>query len=276
PRGRGDRMRRREFIAGLGAAAILPAVWPLATRAQQDGRVRQVGMLLRGDPTDRILEGDWLAKLGWIEGRNVRFDRRFSADDADRLRALADELVRLAPDVIVVVSLPATRLVLQRTRTIPIVFSNVGDPVAGGLLQDIARPEGNVTGITSVYQSMGGKWLQLLKEAAPQIARVALIFNSDLVSETYFSSIDAAAEALAVKAIRAPYRNVAELERIIDTFGAEPNGGLIMVPPPPSGSTRELINRLAVKYRLPTIYPGKEYAAAGGMMGYGTNNDELL
>jgi putative ABC transport system substrate-binding protein len=265
-------MRRRELITLIGGAAA----WPLAARAQQGQRVRRIGILLRGDPTDRILQGDWLAKLGWIEGRNVRFDRRFSADDPDRLRALADELVRLAPDVIVVVSLPATRLVLQRTRTIPIVFSNVGDPVAGGLLQDIARPEGNVTGITSVYQSMGGKWLQLLKEAAPRIARVALIFNSDLVTATHFPSVEVAAEVLDVKAIRAPYRNAAELERAIDTFAAEPNGGLLMVPPPPSGSTRELINRLAVKYRLPTIYPGKEFAAVGGMMGYGTNTVELL
>jgi putative tryptophan/tyrosine transport system substrate-binding protein len=211
-------------------------------------------------------------KLGWIEGRNVRFDR-FSADDPDRLRVLAGELVRLAPDVIVVVSLPATRMVLQQTRTIPIVFSTVGDPVAGGLLQDIARPEGNVTGITNLYQSMGGKWLQLLKEAAPRIARVALIFNSDFVSETYFASIDAAAEVLAVKAIRAPYRNATELERVIDTFAAEPNGGLVMIPPPPTGSTHELVNRLALKDRLPTIYP---YPAEGGMVGYGTNGIDLL
>src|SRR5262249_49575003 len=161
--------------------------------------------------------------------------------------------------VIVVVSFPATRLVLQRTRTIPIVFANVGDPVAGGLLQNIARPEGNVTGATSVFQSsIAGKWLQLLKEAAPRIARVALIFHSDLITETQFAaSIDAAAEVLAVKAVRTPYRNAAELERAIDTFAAEPNGGLLMVPPPPSGSTRELINRIAIKYRLPTIYPGK-------------------
>jgi ABC-type uncharacterized transport system substrate-binding protein len=266
-------MRRRAFIAGLCGATA----WPFVARAQQDGRMRRIGILLRGDPTDHFFQGDWLAKLGWIEGRNVRFDHRFSADDTDRLRALADELVRLAPDVIVVVSFPATRLVLQRTRTIPIVFANVGDPVAGGLLQNIARPEGNVTGTTSVFQSsIAGKWLQLLKEAAPRIARVALIFHSDLVTETHFASIDAAAEVLAVKAIRAPYRNAAELERVIDTFAAEPNGGLVMVPPPPSGSTRELINRLAIKYRLPTIYPGKEFAAEGSMMGYGTNTIELL
>jgi putative ABC transport system substrate-binding protein len=265
-------MRRREFIAGLGSAAA----WPVVARAQQPERVRRVGILSRGDPTDHILQGDWLAKFGWIEGRNVRFDRRVSANDPDQLVALADELVRLAPDVIVVVSLPATRLVLQRTRTIPIVFSNVGDPVAGGLLQNVARPEGNVTGITSFYQSMGGKWLQLLKEAAPRIARVALVLNSDFVSETYFASIDAAAEALAVKAIKAPYRNAAELERVIATFAAEPNGGLVMVPPPPTDSTRELINRLAVKYRLPTIYTAKDYAAEGGLIGYGTNTAGTL
>jgi putative tryptophan/tyrosine transport system substrate-binding protein len=265
-------MRRREFITGLGGAAA----WPLAARAQrQDGRVRRIGILSRGDATDRILQGNWLANLGWFEGRNVRFDR-FSADDPDRLRAFADELVRLAPDVIVVVSLPATRFVLQRTRSIPIVFTNVGDPVAAGLLKDIARPEGNITGITGIYQGMGGKWLQLLKEAAPLISRVALIFNSDLVAETYFASIDAAAEVLAVKAIQTPYRNAVELERAIETFAAEPNGGLIMMPPPPTGGTLELINRLAVKHRLPTIYPAKAYAADGGMMGYGTNTVDLL
>jgi putative ABC transport system substrate-binding protein len=192
-------MRRRDFIAGLGSTA---AAWPLAARAQRDGRVRRIGILSRGDAAERITE-DWgamregLAKLGWIEGRNVRFDLRFSDNDPDRLRAYADELVRLAPDVIAVGSLPATRLVVQQTRTIPIVFANVGDPVAAGLLQNIARPEGNVTGITSVYQSMGGKWLELLKGAAPRIARVALIFNSDLVTETYFAVIDAAAEVVA-------------------------------------------------------------------------------
>jgi putative ABC transport system substrate-binding protein len=265
-------MRRREFIAGLSSA-----VWPVAVRAQQGERMRRVGILSRGDPgSERILQGDWLAKLGWVEGRNVHFDRRVSTDNPDQLRGFADELVGLAPDVIVVVSLPATRLVLQRTRTIPIVFSNVGDPVAGGLLRDIARPEGNVTGITSVYQSMGGKWLQLLKEAVPRIERVALVFNNDLVSETYFASIDAAADVLALKAIKAPYRNAGELERVIDAFATEPNGGLVMVPPPPVPSNRELINRLAVKHRLPTIYSGKEYAANGGMMGYGAGNPKLL
>jgi putative ABC transport system substrate-binding protein len=275
-------MKRREFVADVcGAAAAVCVSWPLAARAQQDARVRRIGILTRSDETDRLVQAEQgalregLAKLGWVEGRNVQFDLRYSADDPDRLRAHADELVRLAPDVIAVGSLAATRLVLQLTRTIPIVFISVGDPVAGGLLQNIARPEGNVTGITSVYQSMGGKWLELLKEAAPHTARIALIFVPGIVVENYFAAIDPAAEALGLKAIQTPYRNSAELERAIDAFAAEPNGGLVMVPPPPSGSARELINRLALKYRLPAIYPGKAFATEGGMMGYGTNTVEL-
>jgi putative ABC transport system substrate-binding protein len=270
-------MRRREFITLLGGAA---AAWPLAARAQQDGRVRRIGDLEVGAETDRSLQARWgamqegLAKLGWIEGRNIRFDRRFSAGDPDRLGAHADELVRLAPDVIVVASGPATQALLQRTRTIPIVFTYVGDPVAIGLLKNIARPEGNATGITNQYQSLAGKWLELLKEAAPRIARVALIFASENVNDQYFGVIDASAEALAMKALRTPYRDAAELERAIDTFAAEPNGGLVVVPPPPTPSNRELINRLALKYRLPTISPTQSSAAEGGMMAYGSGEVE--
>jgi putative tryptophan/tyrosine transport system substrate-binding protein len=270
-------MQRRQFITLLGGAAT---AWPLVARAQQDGRVRRIGYLDVGDEADRIVrarEGamrEGLAKLGWVEGRNVRFDIRDSARDADRLRAHADELVRLAPDVIVVVSGPAAQALLQRTQNVPIIFTTVGDPVAIGLLKNIARPEGNATGITSQYQSLGGKWLALLKEAAPRTARVALIFAPDILNNQYFGSIDAAADVLAVKAIRTPYRDAAELERGIDTFAAEPNGALLMVPPPPSPSNQELINRLAPKYRLPTIYANKYGAAEGGMISYGADGVE--
>ena len=166
---------RRSFITFLASAAA----WPLAARAQQ---MRRIGILQRGDGNDPVVQvqldalREELAKLGWFDGRNVRFDHRFSADDPDRLRAHADELVRLAPDVIVASSRPATRALLQRTLTIPIVFTNVGDPVAGGVLKNVARPEGNATGATSLFHSVAGKWLELLKEAAPRTARVALIF----------------------------------------------------------------------------------------------------
>src|SRR5262245_51897090 len=163
-------MRRRDFIAGLGVAAA----WPLDARAQQDGRVKRIGMLIRGAETDRVIQArlgalrEGLAKSGWIEGRNARFDLRVPDDDPARLRTDADELARLAADAIVADSRPATLAALGRTRTIPIVFINVGDPVAGGLLKNIARPEGNVTGVTNLFQSIAGKWLELLKEAAPR------------------------------------------------------------------------------------------------------------
>jgi putative tryptophan/tyrosine transport system substrate-binding protein len=270
-------MQRREFITLFGGAA---AAWPLAAQAQQDGRVRRIGVLDRGDEADQRTQTqhgvmrEGLAKLGWIEGRNVRFDGRFAGDDPDRLRAHADELVRLAPDVIAVVSLPATRVLLERTRTIPIVFANVGDPVAGGLLKNIARPEGNATGTTNLFQSLAGKWLELLKEAAPRITRVALIFAADIGVENYFVAIEPAAQVLGVKAIRTPYRDADELERAIDAFAAEPDGGLVTVPPPPTPSNRQLINRLALKYRLPSIHFAKEIVAEGGLMSYGSDGVE--
>ena len=265
-------MRRREFIMLLGCAA---AAWPLDVLAQQAEPVRRIGILWRGDATEGFVQVlqrallDGLAKMGWIEGRNVRFELRYSGDAPDRVRKHAEELVGLGPDIIAASSYPVAQAVLQQTRTIPVVFMNVADPVAGGLLKNIARPEGNATGITSTYQSMGGKWLELLKEAAPRTARVALIFAPENVNVQFFGVIDAAAEVLAVKVVRAPYRNTAELQRAIDVFAVEPNGALLMVPPPPTPANAELINRLAVMYRLPTIYTSKYHAALGGMMSYG-------
>jgi putative ABC transport system substrate-binding protein len=186
----------------------------------------------------------------------------------------ADELVRLAPDAIFAGSRPSALALLQRTRTIPIIFFNVGDPIEGGILKNIARPEGNATGATSLYHSIAGKWLELLKEAAPRTSRVALIFVPGIVGEVYFPLIDAAAVALGVKVFRTPYRNAAELERAIDAFAAEPNGGLIVVPPPPRGSSRELINRIALKHRLPGIAASKYDAADIVMMSYGGDSVE--
>jgi ABC-type uncharacterized transport system substrate-binding protein len=271
-------MNRREFITGVCGATAAPAVlWPLIARAQQDGRVRRVGILTRGIETERVVQAqlralrDGLAQLGWREGRNVQFDVRLSDDDPDLLRTHAEELVRLAPDVIASGSLPATRSVLERTRTIPIVFWSVGDPVAGGLLQNIARPEGNVTGITSTFQSMPGKWLELLKEAAPRTSRVALVFVPGIVVENYFAAIHAAADVLGVKVDLALYQSAKELERALDAFAMKPNGALVLVPPPPRGSNRDLINRLAVRHRLPTITANKHDAGDGVMMSYGAD-----
>ena len=269
-------MKRREFIAGFCATTV-----GLRVAYAQDGRVRRIGMLNGGEESDHFIQArhtalrEHLGKLGWIAGNNARFDVRFAEADPARMRAHADELVRLAPDVIFVSSGPTARTLLQRTQTIPVVFANVGDPVALGLLKNIARPEGNATGIAGQYQSIGGKWVELLKDAVPHVDRVALIFAADNINEQYFAVIGAAAELMAVKTIRAPYRSPVELEHAVDTFAAEPNGGLLMLPPPPSPYNRALINRLAIKHRLPTMYQNKYYPAEGGMMGYGADSLEV-
>jgi putative ABC transport system substrate-binding protein len=274
---RNNRMKRRRFLKLLGGAA---AGWPLVARAQQGERMRRIGLLIRGVETDRVVQvqqgvlREGLAKLGWIDGRNVRFDIRRYDDDPVLLQVHADELVRLAPDAIFAGSRPSALALLQRTRTIPIIFFNVGDPTEGGILKNIARPEGNATGATSLYHSIAGKWLELLKEAAPRTSRVALIFVPGIVGEVYFPVIDAAAVALGIKVVRTPYRNATELERAIDAFAAEPNGGLVVVPPPPRGANRELIKRLALKHRLPGIAASKYDATEMVMMSYGGDSVE--
>jgi len=271
-------MRRREFITLLGGAM---AASPIAARAQQDGRIRRIGYLEGGEEADPRLQvrrdamREALAQLGWIEGRNIRIDVR-AAGDPDRRLAQADELVRLAPDVITVSGGPPAQALLQRTRTIPIVFTSVGDPVAVGLMKDIGRPEGNITGVTNLYQSIGGKWLELLKAAAPATTRVALVFAPASVNEQYFGVIDMAAEVLGLKVIRTSYGNAADLERAIDAFAAEPNGSLVLLPPPPSASNTDLIIGLALKHRLPSILGAKFYPAQGGLMGYGPDSLELI
>jgi putative tryptophan/tyrosine transport system substrate-binding protein len=269
-------VERRKCLVVLGGAVL----WPLAARAQQDGRVRRIGILTRGVETAPVVQAqlgavrEGLAQRGWTEGRNVRFDIRLYDDDPDLLRAHAQELVRLAPDCIVAGSRPSTLALLQLTRDIPIVFHNVGDPTEGGILKNIARPEGNATGATSLYHSIAGKWLELLKEAAPHTSRVALIFVPGIVGEAYFPVIDAAAAALSMKVVRTPYRNGAELERAIDAFAAEPNGALVIVPPPPRGVARELINQLALKHRLPGIGANDYDSVDTIMMSYGSDSIE--
>ena len=269
-------MKRRDLITLFGGAAA----WPVMARAQQEGRTRRIGVLIRGVETDGVVQAqlgalrEVLAQRGWTDGRNVRFEIRWYDDDPVLLQVHADELVRLAPDAIFAGSRPSTLALLQRTRTIPIIFFNVGDPTEGGILKNIARPEGNATGATSLYHSIAGKWLELLKEAAPRTSRVALIFVPGIVGDAYFPVIDAAAVALGVKVVRTPYRDAAELEHAIDAFAAEPNGGLVVVPPPPRGSSRELIKRLVLKHRLPGIASSKYDATEMVMMSYGGDSVE--
>jgi putative ABC transport system substrate-binding protein len=191
------------------------------------------------------------------------------------MQACAEELVNLAPDLILVHSSPGTSVIRQRTKTIPIVFVAVGDPLANGIVESVTRPGGNVTGITNLVPSIGGKWLGLLKEAAPRIARVGLLFNPEFFySNTYFASIEATASKLAVQVIRVPYRNAAELVSAADAIGAEPNGGLIMLPPVSVYPT-QFIFRLE-QNRLPAISNVKTFANAGGLMSYGADNADLF
>jgi putative ABC transport system substrate-binding protein len=272
-------MRRREFTILIGGAAV----WPLAARAQQDGRVRRVGVLLFRSESDPEYQA-WLAalrqklqELGWIEGRNLRLDVRFDAADLVRMRGIAQELVGLAPDVIVVSSSAGTRALQEQTQTVPIVFTHVGDPVASGVVRSIARPEGNVTGVTNLFPSIAGKWVELLKEAAPHVVRVALVFNPELpATERYLAEIEAAAAVLAIKAIRTPVRGAAEIEGAIHLFAISQNGGLIMVPPVLAGADRELVLRLAKRHRLPVVSTDRFYAAAGDLISYGPDSVDLF
>jgi putative tryptophan/tyrosine transport system substrate-binding protein len=268
-------MRRREFIAGLGSTVA----WPLAAPAQQLDRTRRIGVLVAGGVNDRgtqvnlaaLREG--LANLGWIEGRNLRIDLRFGADDPDYIRASAAELLGLGPEVMVTNS-STTRAVQRLTQTIPIVITQGGDPVANGLLRNIARPEGNITGFISSEPSMAGKSLELLKQAALRVTRVAIIFNPDLAPTApgYLSSIEKAAPALRVQTSKISVHNAVDIVRAIDSFATEPNGGLLVLPPPPTTAVREAILQMAAQHLLPAIFiGGRDAATSGSLLTYGAD-----
>jgi putative ABC transport system substrate-binding protein len=265
-------MNRREFIAGLGGAA-----WPLVARAQQPGRMRRLGWLIDADENDpqaqatkaALLEA--LGKLGWIEGQNLHVDARFGARDFSRIHDVAAELVSLAPEVIVTNGGAAILELQQRTKTIPIVYTAGPVPVDAGHMRNIARPEGNITGFPTFEPSVAGKWLELLKEAVPRLARVSVILNPQTLRAAFFNYVEAAASAIGVEAIETPVRNGVDTVRAIDAFAAKPNGGLLVMPPPPSVAIREAIFQLAAEHRLPSISGYRQQAAAGGLMSYGSN-----
>jgi putative ABC transport system substrate-binding protein len=271
-------MRRRDFVAGLGVAAA----WPFVARGRQPEQMRRVGVLIFSAENDPVTATrtaalrDGLQKLGWIEGLNLRLDYRFGAADPIRLNAYAEELVRLSPDVIVAGAAPATRAVQQLTQTIPIVFVEATNEVGYGLTGNLARSAGNATGITNLYLAIGARWLELLREAAPRVVRVALLFNPEFDSRGYLGAIDAAADAYHLKAIRTPVRNAEEIGSSIGAFAAKPNGGLLVVPPAPAFANVALIFELAAKYRLPAIYPTRGFAGAGGLMAYGPDSADLF
>ena len=271
-------MRRREFIMLLSYAA---AIWPLAARAQQSERVRRVGVLVglaENDPEmkERIAAlRQGLEKLGWVEGSNLRIDYRYAPAGA-QARLLARELTALQPDVILTQSTPATAAMQQETRTIPIVFAGVADPIISGFVASLSRPGGNLTGLLQYEEGITGKWLAMLKEIAPNLTRVALVANPRTTPFDYFlQSARAVARSLAIDVVPAPVDNAAEIEHAINTFAREPNGGLVLPPDTSTVVHRNLIIALAARHRLPAVYALRVFVAAGGLMCYGTDFSDL-
>ena len=274
------RMKRREFITLLGGAA---AAWPLGVSAQQDG-MRRIGVLVPFPESEPVAQArvaafrEGLQKLGWTEGRNIRIDTRWGALGAEAMQRFAKELVGLQPDLILSQSTPNTAALLQQTRTIPIVFVQVTDPVGSGFVASISRPGGNVTGFSLAEQTMAGKWLELLKEIAPSVNRVALLFNpaTATFAEIYLNSFKAAAASFAVEAIGAPVRSTSELEPVIAEQAREPNGGLIVMPDIFMTGHRSEITLLAARYRLPAVYPFRYFTEIGGLLSYGNDPVDLV
>jgi putative ABC transport system substrate-binding protein len=261
-------MRRRDFIAGLGSAAA----WPLAARAQQGERVRRIGMLMPYDPVPARASAftQALADLGWTDGRNVRMDVRGAFGDTNRMRAFAQELVGLQPEVIVTIGVGATVAVQRATRTIPIVFVSGVDPVATDLVERLDRPSGNTTGFAGLEPSLTGKWLELLSEIVPRLKRAAIMFNPDAAgTPAYIPSLETAARSLKVAPIIAPVRSDVEIEAAIRDIGHEPGGGLVVMPSPFTIVHRTQIILAAARNNVPAVYGGSYYARDGGLLSYG-------
>ena len=271
-------LRRREFITLLGGAAV---AWPLAADAQQGERVRRIGVLFPNAEDDPMVQSrvrglqQGLAKLGWVVGRNIRIDWRWNAADAERVRAIAVELLALQTDVILPNTSAAVATLQQATRTVPIVFLGIVDPVDQGFVQSLAHPGGNTTGLANSETTVGAKWLELLKEVSPRVTRVAFVFNPDNSGPAqFFGSTAAAAPKLAVELIRAPVRGPAEIEAVVTRIGREPGGGLIFPLDGFMNVYRKLVVELAARNGLPAIYGVRNFVDDGGLVYYGVNVDD--
>jgi putative tryptophan/tyrosine transport system substrate-binding protein len=273
-----SQLKRREFITLLAGTAA----WPVAARAQQPDRVRLIGVLVGNAQSDRVAQS-WLAvflgtlsKLGWTEGSNLRIELRWSAGDADRMRTLAKELVDLRPNAILGVTTPVIAALARETRTIPIVFTGVSDPIGSGFAANIAHPGGNITGFMINDPALGGKWVQLLKDIAPRTARVALLFNpATAVPLQYFMpSIQAAASSFAVQVNATPVHAKDEFEGVIAAQARDRGGGLIVMPDVFNDANREPIIALADRYSVPTIYYNRFFSEPGGLISYGDVRSE--
>ena len=268
-------MRRRDFIKSIAGSAV---AWPVVTRAQQPDQIRRIGVIMSysdNDPEGRprlaaLVQG--LQELGWTDGRNIHIDYRYTSGDAERTRKYATELVALAPDVIVAGNTSTVGALQQATRTVPIVFAGVVDPVGGGFVDSLARPGGNITGFTQFEYGLSGKWLELLKEIAPRVTRVAVLRDVTVaVAHAEFAAAQAVAPSLGVEISPLGVRDADEIERGIAAFARGSNGGLIVASSPGTFRYRKLITTLAIRHRLPAIYPFRYFVDLGGLISYGSD-----
>lgn len=273
-------MRRRDFITVIGSVAA----WPHVVHAQQSAQKRLIGVLMvdaENDPEGRAHAKafrDALRELGWTAERNVQIEYRWAAGDAGRIRGFAKELVAMRPDVILARSTPATAALKAETRTVPIIFTTVSDPIGGGFVESFSRPDSNITGFTNFESSIGGKWLGLLKEISPHVARVAVLFNPEMApyAPYYVHPLEAAARLFAVEPISGTVHDDAAIERTIATLAHDSNGGLIVLPDGFTTSDhRKIIIEQANRNHVPAIYPYRFFVEEGGLVSYGIDINDL-
>jgi putative ABC transport system substrate-binding protein len=273
-------MKRREFTTILGSAT---ALWPLAAHAQQNDRVRRIGVLMGFAENDEVWQ-TYLATFkrrlqdfGWTEGRNVRIDTRFTGENNERIRVAAEESIAGAPDVIFVSTNPVVTAVMRATPSIPIVFTWVSDSVGSGFVTTLAHPGGRMTGFHNFEPAFGGKWLQVLKQIAPGMRRVAVVHVPEIAANVaLMHAVEAASAALGIKVSPAAVRDVADIERVLSAFASEPNGGIVVTPSPLTATRRDVIIEVAARLGLPAIYPFRFYATNGGLIAYGSDQLEQV
>jgi putative ABC transport system substrate-binding protein len=272
-------MRRREFLGAIGGGLV----WPVVANAQQGASIRKIAVLMgypEADPQAQAIVvalRQELQRLGWTDGRNVRIDTRWAGADPDKARAFATELIGMAPDVIVPSTNQVTRIVQQETRTIPVVFAFVGDPVGSGFAMSLSRPGRNITGFANFDNSIGGKWIELLNEIAPRAERVGFIFSPDAAPNVgFFHSAESAAPALKIKLAALAVRDAADIEQSITAFASEPDGGLIVAPHAVTLGNGKFIIELARQHRLPVVYSDRYFAESGGLISFGNNSADLF
>jgi putative ABC transport system substrate-binding protein len=275
-------MRRREFIKVIGGGV---AAWPLSARAQQPDRMRRIGVLMAFDENDARAKkwlsrfNDELSQLGWTAARKPRMEVRWAGDNVDRMRAFAKELVDLHPDVILSFGTPVTAALQRETRTIPIVFAIVSDPVGEGFVASLSRPGGNITGFHNSEASIGGKWLELLKQVAPGVRRAAMIFNPDTApghGKYYMPDFEASGRSLKVEPIAAAVRSVADLEKVITDLGRQPDSGFVAMADFFLFINRETAISLAARNKVPAVYPWRDVVLAGGLLSYGPDLEDIV